>query len=72
MQPKKDVSALPGGSYSLSGNTYVEWQILILQSQMRVMEICPICGSWIDAGEPYCPECGYVSGGSSQTVTVLN
>ena len=21
--------------------------------------ICPRCGSWIDAGEPFCPECGY-------------
>ena len=21
--------------------------------------ICPRCGSWIDAGEPYCPDCGY-------------
>ena len=20
---------------------------------------CPRCGSWIDAGEPFCPECGY-------------
>ncbi len=21
--------------------------------------ICPRCGSWIDLGEPCCPECGY-------------
>ena len=21
--------------------------------------ICPRCGSWIDEGEPYCPDCGY-------------
>jgi RNA polymerase subunit RPABC4/transcription elongation factor Spt4 len=21
--------------------------------------ICPRCGSLIDAGEPYCPNCGY-------------
>ena len=23
------------------------------------MGICPRCGSWVDEGEPYCPECGY-------------
>lgn len=23
------------------------------------MGICPRCGSWIDEGEPYCPECSY-------------
>ena len=23
------------------------------------MAICPRCGSFIDAGEPCCPECGY-------------
>ncbi|MBE6497509.1 MAG: zinc-ribbon domain-containing protein [Methanobrevibacter sp.] len=21
--------------------------------------VCPICGSWIEDGELYCPECGY-------------
>jgi predicted amidophosphoribosyltransferase len=21
--------------------------------------ICPRCGSWIDEGESYCPDCGY-------------
>ena len=26
------------------------------------MGICPRCGSWVDEGEPYCPECCY--GGS--------
>lgn len=20
--------------------------------------ICPICGSWVDDGDPFCPECG--------------
>lgn len=20
--------------------------------------ICPICGSWVDEGDPVCPECG--------------
>jgi hypothetical protein len=24
-----------------------------------VMGICPRCGSWVDEGEPYCPECMY-------------
>lgn len=24
------------------------------------MCICPRCGSFIDAGEPYCPDCGYM------------
>jgi uncharacterized protein CbrC (UPF0167 family) len=23
------------------------------------MGICPRCGSWVDEGEPYCPECMY-------------
>lgn len=23
------------------------------------MGICPRCGSWVDEGEPYCPECCY-------------
>lgn len=27
------------------------------------MGICPRCGSWVDEGEPYCPECCY--GGSN-------
>lgn len=30
--------------------------------------ICPRCGSFIDAGEPYCPECCY--GGEEETVRV--
>lgn len=25
-----------------------------------MMGICPICGSYIDSGEPYCPDCGFV------------
>ena len=29
------------------------------------MGICPRCGSWVDEGEPYCPECCY--GGSDRT-----
>lgn len=20
--------------------------------------ICPICGSWVDEGDPICPDCG--------------
>ena len=27
------------------------------------MGICPSCGSFIDPGEPYCPDCGYIPGG---------
>ena len=26
------------------------------------MGICPRCGSWVDEGEPYCPECCYMGG----------
>lgn len=29
------------------------------------MGICPRCGSWIDEGEPYCPECCYDGSGSN-------
>ena len=29
------------------------------------MGICPRCGSWVDEGEPYCPECCYDGSGSS-------
>lgn len=29
------------------------------------MGICPACGSYIDPGEPYCPDCGYIPAGSS-------
>lgn len=32
------------------------------------MGICPRCGSWVDEGEPYCPECGYMGG--DETVTI--
>lgn len=28
------------------------------------MGICPVCGSYIDPGEPYCPDCGYIDGSS--------
>jgi hypothetical protein len=24
-----------------------------------IVGICPRCGSWVDEGEPYCPECCY-------------
>lgn len=24
------------------------------------MGICPVCGSFIDPGEPYCPDCGFI------------
>ena len=24
------------------------------------MGICPVCGTFIDPGEPYCPDCGYI------------
>ncbi len=28
------------------------------------MGICPACGSYIDPGEPYCPDCGYIESSS--------
>lgn len=34
------------------------------------MGICPRCGSWVDEGEPYCPDCCYdgsESGSTSKT-----
>ena len=33
------------------------------------MGICPRCGSWVDEGEPYCPECCYM-GEDDETVTI--
>ncbi|MDO5860171.1 zinc-ribbon domain-containing protein [Methanobrevibacter sp.] len=21
--------------------------------------VCPVCGSWVEEGEEYCPNCGY-------------
>ena len=33
------------------------------------MGICPRCGSWVDEGEPYCPECCYI-GGNDDVVTI--
>lgn len=33
------------------------------------MGICPRCGSWVDEGEPYCPECCYM-GDDDDTVTI--
>lgn len=34
------------------------------------MGICPRCGSWVDEGEPYCPECCYDESDSTGTVIV--
>lgn len=37
------------------------------------MGICPRCGSWVDEGEPYCPECCYMGGDEDEkdeTVTI--
>ena len=37
------------------------------------MGICPRCGSWVDEGEPYCPECCYMGEDeedSDDTVTI--
>ena len=37
------------------------------------MGICPRCGSWVDEGEPYCPECCYMGeddGEDDETVTI--
>ncbi len=33
-----------------------------------VMGICPRCGSWVDAGEPYCPDCCYDGSGGADKV----
>jgi uncharacterized protein YpuA (DUF1002 family) len=34
------------------------------------MGICPRCGSWVDEGEPYCPECLYDSSSTrSETIS---
>lgn len=30
------------------------------------MGICPRCGSWVDEGEPYCPECCYMGGSDDE------
>ena len=30
------------------------------------MGICPVCGSFIDSGEPYCPDCGYIGSESAE------
>lgn len=32
------------------------------------MGICPRCGSWVDEGEPYCPECCYMGGDDTVTI----
>ena len=34
------------------------------------MGICPRCGSWVDEGEPYCPECCYMGGDDDDVVTI--
>lgn len=33
--------------------------VCMLDWSWGVDVICPRCGSWIDEGEPYCPNCGY-------------
>ena len=37
---------------------------------MISMGICPRCGSWVDEGEPYCPECCYMGEDDSDVVTI--
>ena len=34
------------------------------------MGICPRCGSWVDEGEPYCPECCYGGSASNNRIRV--
>ena len=36
-------------------------------NQGDTMGICPAYGSFIDAGEPYCPDCGYIDGSDGDT-----
>ena len=36
------------------------------------MGICPRCGSWVDAGEPYCPDCCYIVSGGTDKVNSVN
>ena len=36
------------------------------------MGICPRCGSWVDAGEPYCPECCYDGSGRTDNVNSVH
>ena len=36
------------------------------------MGICPRCGSWVDEGEPYCPECCYMGGSGYDDVVVID
>ena len=36
------------------------------------MGICPRCGSWVDAGEPYCPDCCYDGSGGTDKVNSVN
>lgn len=31
------------------------------------MGICPVCGSYIDPGEPYCSDCGYIPSSTVST-----
>ena len=45
-------------------------------NQGDTMGICPACGSFINPGEPYCPDCGYIDGSDddisydSDTITI--
>ena len=36
----------------------MNWEVIL-------MGICPVCGSFIDSGEPYCSDCGYIPAGGS-------
>ena len=37
------------------------------------MGICPVCGTFIDPGEPYCHDCGHiVSENSSSPISINN
>lgn len=45
-------------------NTVLNADMMFTASMKKIAERgemmnCPRCGSWIDAGEPFCPECGY-------------
>ena len=36
------------------------------------MGICPRCGSWVDEGEPYCPECCYMGESDEEDVITID
>ena len=33
------------------------------------MSLCPLCGSFIDPGEPCCPDCGFIAGPAQDSTT---